>query len=98
MGQPIHFLRWAGRTRHLLLLLTLATLVSARAFAQREGGVISIEGVVGGGATTYHTGETWYRRNRSNFGSVAIGLTFPEIGRVQPFIVGDRSTTLFEED
>jgi hypothetical protein len=81
-----------------VLILTLTASIASRGAAQPRRVGISGEFVIGSGVRTAYNGDTWYRGNRSSFGSVAIGLTLPGVGRLQPLFVVDRSSTILAGD
>jgi hypothetical protein len=80
--------------RPAVLLLALATGITSRGSAQLGRIQISGEVTTGSGARTDHAGETWYIQRRSRFGSIAMALTFPAIGGLQPLVMVDRSSTV----
>lgn len=92
-------LSWSNRRRipsfhSAVLALALTMGVTSSGSAQRGRIQVSGEIAVGSGVRTNHAGETWYFERRSQFVSLAMALTFPAIGGVQPLIVVDRSSTI----
>ena len=78
----------------VVLLLAASTSIASSGGAQARRIQVSGELIVGNGVHTEHVGDTWYHYKRSQFGSIAVGLTLPGIGRLQPVVMVDRSSTI----